>query len=243
VLHHHDLGWQRPQFPDEPPPDDPAWRHVTINDHSRAELAARGVDAVTIYNTFDPDETPGERTGTRAALGITGEARLVLQPTRALARKNVQGGIAVAEALSAVYWLLGPAEDGYGPELERHLAAARCPVRVGAPAGRRRDAADAYAACDVVVLPSTWEGFGNPALESAVHRRPLCIGPYPVADELAGFGFVWFGLDDLEALDRWLDSPDPDVLEHNWKIVDAHFSSRLLPDRIGAVLRSLAIGL
>ena len=37
VLRHHDLPWERPQYADlrDWPPDDPAWRHVTINELSR----------------------------------------------------------------------------------------------------------------------------------------------------------------------------------------------------------------
>ncbi|MGA2474595.1 MAG: hypothetical protein ABSG39_14070, partial [Acidimicrobiales bacterium] len=32
LLHHHDLPWQRPHLAHlPPPPDDPAWAHVTIN--------------------------------------------------------------------------------------------------------------------------------------------------------------------------------------------------------------------
>ena len=42
LFHHHDLPWQRPHFAHlPPPPDDPAWTHVTINELSRLELAAR----------------------------------------------------------------------------------------------------------------------------------------------------------------------------------------------------------
>ena len=134
-----------------------------------------------------------------APSGVPDGTPLLLQPTRALARKNIAGAIAVAEALDATYWLLGPAEDGYGPELERLVAGARCRVLQGTPRGGC-SIADAYAACDAVLLPSLWEGFGNPSVESATHRRPLAIGPYPVATELAAFGFEWFDAADPAAL-------------------------------------------
>jgi glycosyltransferase involved in cell wall biosynthesis len=240
VLHHHDLPWQRPQFAGwPPPPDDPAWRHVTINELSRAELAVRGIAATTIYNSFDLDERPGAREATRQRVGIGAGTTLVLQPTRALPRKNVPAGLALAEAIGGTYWLLGPAEDGYGAELERLLEGATCPIRHGHDG--TVSVADAYAACDVVALPSTWEGFGNPALESAVHQRPLAIGPYPVADELAAFGFEWFAVDRPAALGRWLAHPDPELLVHNREIASRHFSLSDLPGRLQPVLAGMSI--
>jgi glycosyltransferase involved in cell wall biosynthesis len=148
--------------------------------------------------------------------------------------------MAVAARLGATYWLLGPAEDGYGPELESLVAAAECPVVLGVPDASDPVAIDdAYRACDVVALPSTWEGFGNPSIESVVHRRPLAIGPYPVATELASFGFRWFGLTDTDRLRTWLEAPDADLLEHNLAVASAHFSVRDLPERIAAVLPDL----
>jgi glycosyltransferase involved in cell wall biosynthesis len=253
VLHHHDLPWQRARFAGHaPPPDDPAWRHVTINERSRTELAEHGIAGRTVYNSFDvppprpapawPDRSDRGRL-LREALGIGRTDRLVLQPTRALARKNVAGGLRSAAELGATYWLLGPAEDGYGPELERLVATAPCPVRRGLPdapaAGGTWTVDDAYQACDVVTLPSTWEGFGNPSLESVTHRRPLVIGPYPVAVELAAFGFRWFALDAVTGLDDWLAHPDPGLLEANLEVARAHFSLEDLPGRIAEVLATL----
>jgi glycosyltransferase involved in cell wall biosynthesis len=240
LLHHHDLPWQRPHLAHLTVPDDPRWRHVTINARNRVELGRHGIEATTIYNSFDPDPSPGNRSATRDALGVEREERLVLQPTRALARKNVGGGIQLAEALGATFWLLGPAEDGYGPELARLVAAARCRVLLGpGETSAAARVADAYAACDVVVMPSTEEGFGNPALESAIYRRPLSVGPYPVAAELVAFGFDWFGLDEPERLGAWLDDPDDALLERNAAVVRRHFSLTDLPQRVAAVLPDL----
>jgi mannosylglucosylglycerate synthase len=255
MLHHHDLPWQRPHLAHlPPPPDDPAWGHVTINELSRRELAEHGIRATTIYNSFDPDPVPvtadgrgeGIRDRVRQALGVPQGARLLLQPTRALARKNVAGGLALAAAVGGTYWLLGPAEDGYGPELDRLVAEARCPVLLGA--GSRADAgvasvpltiAEAYSACDAVLLPSIWEGFGNPSVESATYRRPLAIGPYPVAAELAAFGFRWFDSAEPLPLAAWLDDPDTELLDHNQRIAREHFNLADLPGRLAGVIEGL----
>jgi glycosyltransferase involved in cell wall biosynthesis len=236
VLHHHDLPWQRPQLAHlGPPPDDPAWAHVTINELSRTELAAHGIAATTIYNSFDPNPSPGDRAGIRGALGVDEGTPLLLQPTRALPRKNIGAAIAMAEATGATYWLLGPAEDGYGPELEHLVAAARCRVLLGPPRGGC-SVADAYAACDAVLLPSLWEGFGNPSVESATYRRPLAIGPYPVAAELAAFGFEWFDAADPAPLGRWLAHPDPRLIAHNHQVAADHFNLADLPARLSPVV-------
>jgi glycosyltransferase involved in cell wall biosynthesis len=224
VLHHHDLPWQRIHFADlrDLPADDPSWIHVTTTELSAGELAQRrSLCATVVHNAFDVDAPGGNRYGARAAAGIEPGERVLLQPTRALPRKNVPAGLALAEAVGATYWVTGAAEEGYGPELERLLAGARTRTIHGNPG---LDPADIYAAADAVALPSTWEGFGNPAIESAIFRRPLAIGDYPVAEELRAFGFDWFPASDPARLGAWLEHPDVDVLNTNHAVARRHFS-------------------
>lgn len=246
LLHHHDLPWQRPHLAHlPPPPDDPAWAHVTINELSRRELGQRGILATTVYNTFDPDPMVPDRAPARRALGFAPDELVFLQPTRALPRKNIEGGLALATAVDGTYWLLGPAEDGYGPQLERLVAEARCPVRLGVPGDTGPlSIGEAYAACDVVLLPSTWEGFGNPSIESATYRRPLAIGPYPVARELAAFGFRWFDSAEPGPLASWLSGDhraQRALLEENHRVAAQFFDVADLPGRLEAVLVGLGV--
>jgi mannosylglucosylglycerate synthase len=74
-------------------------------------------------------------------------------------------------------------------------------------------------------------------VESATYRRPLAIGPYPVAAELAAFGFRWFDSVDPGALAHWLDEPDSRVIAHNRRVARDHFNLADLPTRLSGVLR------
>jgi mannosylglucosylglycerate synthase len=243
VLHHHDLPWQRPQTAAVAgfPPTPPGALHVTINARSREELSARGVEAVEITNAFDVDAAPGRRDETRHALGFTADELVVLQPARAIPRKNVPNALAFAEALDplvaprrVVFWLTGPAEDDYQAELDELLA--RAGVRIHLGLGPTP--ADAYAAADVVVFPSTVEGFGNPVIESVIARRPLVVGHYPVLDEILAHGFELFTLDDPGAVAAFLAHPDPGRLDRNVARARSHYALAELPARIDAAFRA-----
>jgi glycosyltransferase involved in cell wall biosynthesis len=243
VLHHHDLPWQRPQTAGitDLPPRPRGALHVTINARSRDELAARGIDAVEITNAFDVDAPPGRRTETRAGLGFADDEVVVLQPARAIPRKNIPAALRFAEELDAlvaprrvVFWLTGPAEDGYRAELDALLGESRVRVAIGLGP----TPADAYAAADVVVFPSTVEGFGNPVIESVIACRPLVVGHYPVLEEILSHGFEVFPVAHPGAVAAWLADPDPGLLDRNLARARAHYSLAALPARIDAAFRA-----
>ena len=92
-----------------------------------------------------------------------------------------------------------------------------------------------YAAADLVVFPSLWEGFGNPPIEAAIHRRPVVVGDYPVGEELRSLGFRWFAPHELDQVRDFLGDPDGELLDHNRELAREHFSF----DRIRSQLATL----
>ena len=175
--------------------------------------------------------------GTRAALGVGADERLLVHPVRAIARKGVPAALALAEALGATYWLVGPAEDGYDDELggaPRRRAGARRST------GRRPGTmADAYAACDAVAFPSTWEGFGNPPIEAAIHRRPVAVGRLPGGRRAPGARLPVVRPDATRRARR-ASSRDPDPALHDHNAAVRPRALRPRPPRPGPRARSLA---
>ena len=247
VLHHHDLAWQRASFrayETEFPPRIHGALHLTVNHRSRRELEAREYEAAaTVHNRFDLDTTarPGQGEKARAELGFAPDDVVLLQPARAIERKNIPGGVRYAAALQAAmperrvrYWLSGPAEDGYGSTLERILERGTVPTTVG----RAANAIDAYAASTAVVFPSTWEGFGNPTIESIAARRPLAVYRYPVIGEITAYGLRYFDLDDAAAMARFIREPDERMLDTNLRRARANFSIGDLPAALDAAFNA-----
>lgn len=225
-LHHHDPPWQRERFAHitELPASDPAWYHITINSYTEAQFVERGLTARTIHNGFDTDVAPGDRDRTRKALGIKEGELLFAHPVRAIKRKNIPRALEIATAAGATYWLTGQAEEGYGPELRTLLASAGCRV-IHKPA---TTAPDIYAAADLVLFPSHWEGFGNPPIEAAIHLKPVVVGNYPVAEELSQLGFHWLDADlspaNIDRIRMAGTNPNPLVLTANREVAVENLS-------------------
>lgn len=247
VLHHHDPSWQRDRFANitELPPDDPQWRHVTINRMTERQFAERSMTATTIYNGFDPNPPQGDRAATRQLLGVPDNVRLFAHPVRAIARKNIPAAVSLCEQLDAIYWLPNPAEEGYDDQLVETLSNAACPVIQTRLADAGLTVSDLYAAADLVLFPSTWEGFGNPPVEAALHRRPVAVGHYPVAEELRELGFQWLDPDDPDSIDRTLRQlgdrwpPEDQTLDHNHRVATTHLSVEKMTEKMRSVFEPL----
>jgi glycosyltransferase involved in cell wall biosynthesis len=209
---------------------------------ARRELARRGIEAQLVRNAFDLNPASGDRAEARSSLGFAPDDVVVLQPTRAIPRKEVSRGIAFATSLQEQfpgrvvrYWLTGPAEDGFGAELAKLVANARVPVIEG----RAHRPEDAYAAADVVVFPSSWEGFGNPVIEATIAGKPIAVAHYPVLDELVDLGLQVMSIDNPASIANFLQAPDSRIADANRACLRAHFDLKDLPSRLHAALASV----
>ncbi|MFI6102357.1 glycosyltransferase [Lentzea sp. NPDC051213] len=237
ILRHHDPAWQRVQLRpvdgDVVPLHHPAHLHVLINSLTEREFLARWPSlrgrTRVVHNRVDvAGLAGGDRAGTRARFGLADRDYVVVHPARVEGTsKNIPGAVDFVRALSARldrpvrYWLTDDAP---------------CPAVEGLPGvvrGRVETSADLYAAADLVLLPSTWEGWGLPVCEAAAASRLVVAGPYPVLDEIRALGLTVFDPADLNGL---LAAGD-EVLEKNLAAVRQHLDLRELPDVLAELVR------
>jgi glycosyltransferase involved in cell wall biosynthesis len=130
------------------------------------------------------------------------------------------------------YWLTDDTVAEPGPVAE---ALTEAP---GLLRGHLTSQSDLYAAADVVVLPSTWEGWGLPVVEAAAAGRLVVAGPYPVLDEIRALGITVHDPSELTEVATLLANPlsAHPLLEANRAAVRTHLDLNELP----AVLSRLA---
>ncbi len=274
VSHEHDYYWERTAY--EPncvqaildtafPPDLPSIRHAVISSVAQRSLKRRrGIDATVAPNVFD-FETPAPgiddfNADFRAAIGVSADDFLILEPVRIIPRKGIELAI---ETLGKLHdprckFILTHGDDldqRYLAQLQTLADTANVAMRLVADkiSTSRRVANgqktytlwDAYPHADFVMYPSLYEGFGNALLETVYFRRPMLVNRYLVyAADIGPLGFEFIELDGavsdaaVSELRDWLDHPEKwqPVVEHNYDLALRHFSYSVLERLLGELI-------
>jgi glycosyltransferase involved in cell wall biosynthesis len=258
VGHHHDFFWERERFSDSCvpdlieqafPPALPSVAHVVINSLAQRELRdRRGLASSVLPNVMDFESGPPQGDGGDAFRKIAGVALgdiVLLQPTRVIPRKGIELTIDLASRMDGdpVVVVTHPddLDRDYWVGLDAQATGLGVDLRL-VDAGRDLSAlASAYAAADLVCIPSLHEGYGNALVEAVYHRRPVLVNRYSVyTSDIAPLGFSFVEMDGaissevvaeanrVAADGRSVD----DIVEHNFAIGEASLSYRTALDVI-----------
>lgn len=155
------------------------------------ELAVPKERITVIPNALAEDDVKlsVDRHAARKKLEIPETAKLVAMVGRLHIQKDPETFVRAAQKIRAaaeqVYFMIA----GIGPlqkkleSLIQEFNLANCFRLAGLV-----DSKDVYAACDVFVLPSRWEGFPNAAIEAMAAGRPVVLSDFAGADEVVDYG-------------------------------------------------------
>lgn len=281
ITRHHDFYWERNQFlcsnvekmlDDYFPSDLSGLKHVVINTLAKKSIYdKKKIEATYIPNIFDFDvlEEIGSRSPeVKKFLDMDDDDFLILQPTRLIARKNIERTIELVDKLSKKtdkkinLIISGNPEKN---ELDYFNEIMRLARKTGAnlilnknehnhiPEYTRKDLFkkfdiyDLYKACDLVTLPSDVEGFGNPVIEASVLKKPLFVNNYPVLTDMLSKGFEFIVIDkkvDKEAVEKTFKlltdhNMREKVTSKNFKIAKEHYSIDYLISRLKKLIGEL----
>ena len=160
-------------------------RVIVLSDHVGRYMQGRGhVSSERIrrvYYGITPDTaTAAARSAVRTEFGVPADAPLLLTVGRLDPQKGHRDLLAalrqVVTALPAIQLIIAGAPQQASADYEQALRAAAAAPELADRvhwAGHRDDVPALLAACDVVVQPSHWEGFGLVLVEAMAARRPV----------------------------------------------------------------------
>lgn len=209
ICHNHDFYWERDHFihnhiqdilDENFPPKLATARHFVISTGMQRRLAAwRGIEAQYVPNVWEFEAPPPPlddyALSFRAAVGLSSDDLIVLQPTRVIRRKAIEKSIELLRKLDdrrLVLVITGYEHDEptqYGAWLREEADRAGIRYRfVGEYVDAERGEAnghpvftlwDIYPQAHLVTYPSTYEGFGNALIETLYFRIPFVVHTYP----------------------------------------------------------------
>lgn len=145
----------------------------------------------TIPNAIEPPSlpTPEERTRTRAELGLGADVTIIGTVGRAAPQKGWADLVHAAGRVSGErddvrFVLIGPGDTARIAELARRLDAADKVIL----AGTRDDVPQLYAAMDIYVQPSLWEGLSYALLDAMGRGVPVVAAHIPGNDDVVKDG-------------------------------------------------------
>jgi len=279
LSHEHDYAWERERFSRNCvadwldsyfPWEGPTVRHLAINTPAAESLhARRGLHATVVPNVMDfsrpmpsAEEAQRVRGEVRAALDLSPEQRIILQPTRVIPRKGIHLAIDLLAQLEDPRNVLVISHES-GDEGEttlqdlvqqasqlgvdlRYVPHLFTPVRTATTFALE----DAYVAAGFVTYPSLYEGFGNALLETLAFRRAALVNRYAVYQrDIAPTGLEFVEIDDevtpeaVEQVRQLLDHPErcEQIAERNRSLAAEHFGMQALETALRSPLASLGI--
>lgn len=190
--------------------------HVVVSEvrrqHFIDRLGVPGADSRIIPNGVEVTEalglTPSVANFVQRTEVLDRELVLV-HPTRVLARKNIEMGLAVTAALRDagcdVAYLVTGAPDPHRKESAAYAERITEAISQFGLEDRvhflsrdfsvtNADVASLYRLADALIFPSRSEGFGLPLVEAVLHRLPVFCSDIPPHREVAGDFAVFFDL-------------------------------------------------
>jgi glycosyltransferase involved in cell wall biosynthesis len=281
ITRHHDFYWERKQFlcsnvekmlDDYFPPDLPNLKHVVINTLARKSIYdKKKIEAAYIPNIFDFDilkEIGKKHFKVKKFLDMGDDDFLILQPTRLIARKNIERTIDLVDKLSKKtdkkinLIISGKPEKSELDYFNEITELARktginlilsendqnhIPEYTRKDLFKKFDIYDLYKACDLVTLPSDVEGFGNPVIEASVLKKPLFVNNYPVLTDMLSKGFEFIVINkkvDKKSVEKTFklltdQKMREEVTNKNFKIVKEYYSIDYLISKLKKIIKEL----